>query len=350
MLNRKHALKILLSAIIFVFCSGLSLQIPAQAETRHHTHKHKKQGKVIKPNHSHKKGSSHSKKKHLAHTKHLKNKIATRTVVSPQAVSVAEQAGLRKNDPLFLTASAVLVMDQTNSQTLLEKNAQIALPIASITKLMTTLVLLEKEPTLSEILEITEDDVDTLKNSHSRLPVGSRLPRVDLLHLALMSSENRAASALARNYPGGKAALVERMNAKARELGMQHSHFVEPTGLSSDNRASAYDLAKLVSAAYQYPLIRRYSTYPEQMFNVGGNVLEYRNSNALVKDPHWNVLLQKTGYISEAGRCLVMLTQIAQRPVVMVVLDSTSKTGRIQDVNRIREWLENSSKLYLSQN
>jgi D-alanyl-D-alanine endopeptidase (penicillin-binding protein 7) len=191
------------------------------------------------------------------------------------------------------------------------------------------------------MLTITEDDVDSEKHTGSRLRVGARMTRGNLLHIALMSSENRAAAALGRNYPGGISAFVAAMNAKARALGMVNTHYVDSTGLSSNNVSTARDLAKLVIAAHQHPLIRQFSTDSKYAVEPGGPMLQYRNSNHLVDNPDWQIGLQKTGYISEAGRCLVMQTQIEGRPIVMVFLDSKGKSSRLADAGRIRKWLEN---------
>lgn len=250
-------------------------------------------------------------------------------------------AGLHlTRDPLALQSNVALVMDQNTSEVLFEKNANVALPIASLTKLMTALVVVEARQDLEEMLEVTPDDIDREKNSGSRLRIGAQLSRANMLHIALMSSENRAASALGRHYPGGLPAFVTAMNAKAKALGMHGTRFVDSTGLSSGNVASANDLAKLVFAAYQHPIIRTYSTDSKYAVDTGANLVHYVNSNRLVMDEDWDIGLQKTGYISEAGRCLVMQARIDNRPVVMIFLDSKGKYSRIADAARIRKWLE----------
>jgi D-alanyl-D-alanine endopeptidase (penicillin-binding protein 7) len=246
----------------------------------------------------------------------------------------------RTPDPLALKSSVAFVIDQNSSEVLFEKNADVALPIASITKLMTSLVVLEANQNMDEMLEITSDDIDTQKNTGSRLRVGARLSRADMLHIALMSSENRAASSLGRYYPGGLQACVAAMNAKAKSLGMTGTFYVDTTGLSSRNIASARDLAKLVKAAYTQPVIRQYSTDADYAVYPNGRVLEYRSSNKLAGKSDWQIGLQKTGYISEAGRCLVMQAVIKGRAVVMVLLDSKGKYSRFADAGRIRSWLE----------
>jgi D-alanyl-D-alanine endopeptidase (penicillin-binding protein 7) len=231
-------------------------------------------------------------------------------------------------------------MDQNSSEVLFEKNSTVALPIASITKLMTGLLVVQAHQNLDEVLTITEADVDRQKFSSSRLSVGTRMTRGNLLHIALMSSENRAASALGHNYPGGITAFVEAMNAKAKELGMKDTHYVDSNGLSSQNVSSARDLAKLVVTAHQEPLLRQYTTDPNYVVQASGRNMEFHNTNYLVAKPDWNIGLQKTGFINEAGRCLVMQAMIQGRNVVMVFLDSKGKQSRTADAGRMRRWLE----------
>lgn len=242
-------------------------------------------------------------------------------------------------DALDLKSSVALVLDQDTDEVLLAKNPQAVLPIASITKLMTALVVTEAGLPTDELLTVTEEDIDTEKNSSSRLRVGTQLTRGEMLHLALMSSENRAAHALGRHYPTGLAGFVAAMNRKAAELGMSDTHFRDPTGLSSQNQSSARDLATLVKAAYQVPLIRELSTSPEFQVAVGDRHLQYRTTNNLVLNPQWEIGLQKTGYIVEAGRCLVMQARLAGRKLIMVFLDSTGKYSRQGDAERVRRWL-----------
>jgi D-alanyl-D-alanine endopeptidase (penicillin-binding protein 7) len=233
-----------------------------------------------------------------------------------------------------------LVIDQDTHEVLLRKNDQAVLPIASLTKLMTGLVISEANLAPSELITISQEDVDTEKGSTSRLAVGSVLSRGDLLHLALMSSENRAAHALGRTYPGGLSVFVKTMNDRAKGLGMASTHYVEPTGLSSRNQSSAADLAVLVGAAYNVPLLRELSTSPGREVAVGRRTLQYNTTNRLVKSPHWDIGLQKTGYISEAGQCLVMQTKVSGRKLIMVFLDSAGKLSRIADAERVRRWVE----------
>ncbi|WP_290661857.1 D-alanyl-D-alanine endopeptidase [Aquabacterium sp.] len=243
-------------------------------------------------------------------------------------------------DPLYLKSSVAFVMDQDTNEVLLSKNSEAVLPIASLTKLMTAMVVVEAKLSLDESITITSDDVDTEKNSSSRLAVGATLTRGELLHLALMSSENRAAHALGRIYPGGMQAFVVAMNRKAQLLSMADTKYVEPTGLSSQNQSSARDLATLVKAAYQQPLIRELSTSREYAVHLGARQLQFHTTNSLVRNPNWDIGLQKTGYIVEAGRCLVLQARMAGRKLIMVFLDSTGKYSRQADAERVRRWIE----------
>jgi D-alanyl-D-alanine endopeptidase (penicillin-binding protein 7) len=267
--------------------------------------------------------------------------IISRAAAEPVRQSMGDRAGLNlTRDPLDLASSVALVIDQANSEVLFEKNANVALPIASITKLMTGLIVVEAKQDMNEILTVTDDDVDHEKFTSSRLRVGSQMTRANLLHIALMSSENRAAAALGRNYPGGVAGFVAAMNAKAQELGMTGTRYVDSSGLSSQNVASAHDLAKLAMVAYHEPLLRQYSTDPKSEVDAGGRIMSYHNTNYLVASPDWEIGLQKTGFINEAGRCLVMQAVIQGRAVIMVFLDSKGKQSRTADAGRVRRWLE----------
>jgi D-alanyl-D-alanine endopeptidase (penicillin-binding protein 7) len=262
--------------------------------------------------------------------------------VTTALCSAPAQARTRTTPPASpaLKSNAVYVLDETNSAVVLSRQSDVAMPIASITKLMTALVVLEAGQPLDEAIEITTDDRSFPKSTGSRLEVGTSLSRADLLHLALMSSENRAAHALGRSYPGGLPACIEAMNAKARALGMHSTRFVEPTGLSSDNVASSEDLAKLVQAAAGSPKIQEYSTDKSYTVPVRRHPVEFRNTDSLVGNPTWNIIVQKTGYIAEAGRCLVMKAIFEGRSVVIVLLDSAGKHTRVADARRIRKWLE----------
>jgi serine-type D-Ala-D-Ala endopeptidase (penicillin-binding protein 7) len=260
--------------------------------------------------------------------------------VVPAVPSFGQQLGLHASeDPLDLRSGAVLVLDQDTNEVLLAKNPNAVLPIASITKLMTALVVADAQQPLDEVLTITADDVDTEKGSRSRLQLGTQLTRGEMLHLALMASENRAANALGRHYPGGLPAVVEAMNRKAQALGMTHTRYVEPTGLSSRNQSNATDLALLVREADKNDMIRRLSTSPEAEVAVGARAMHFRNTNSLLRNSEWAIGLQKTGYIAEAGRCVVMQAQMAGRKLIMVLLDSAGKFSRVGDAERIRSWL-----------
>jgi D-alanyl-D-alanine endopeptidase (penicillin-binding protein 7) len=275
--------------------------------------------------------------------KHVKH--ARRTVhVVPAHPSFGQLAGLHATpDPLDLKSGVALVLDQDTNEVLFSKNPQAVLPIASLTKIMTAVIVTDAHLPLDEVLTITQDDVDTEKHSSSRLRVGTQLTRGEMLHLALMASENRAAHALGRYYPGGLEAFVAAMNHKAKELGMDDTNYVEPTGLSSDNQSSAHDLATLVKTAYAHPLIRELSTSPAYEVEVGKRQLQFHNTNRLVNNPRWDIGLQKTGFINEAGRCLVMQAQLAGRKLIMVFLDSAGKHSRIGDAERVRKWLSENN-------
>jgi D-alanyl-D-alanine endopeptidase (penicillin-binding protein 7) len=239
-----------------------------------------------------------------------------------------------------LKSSSVLVIDQSDSTVLLARNSTVASPIASITKLMTALVVLDAKQSLTQPLEVTAEDASLQRGGVSRLSVGTVLSRGDMMHLALMSSENRAAHVLGANYPGGLPAVVAAMNRKAAALGMTNAHFDDPTGLSSDNVASPEDLAKLVIAASHNPSIREYSTDDRYTVRVRRHLVEFHNTDNLVANPDWNIVVQKTGYISEAGKCLVMEAVIEGRNVVIVLLDSVGKLTRVADAKRVKSWLE----------
>jgi serine-type D-Ala-D-Ala endopeptidase (penicillin-binding protein 7) len=263
-------------------------------------------------------------------------------VVAPEALkpSFGQLYGLHDTeDPLELKSSVAFVLDQDTNEVLLNKNSHAVLPIASITKLMTALVVSEAKLPMDEMLTVSDEDIDTEKGSRSRLSVGTQLSRGEMLHLALMSSENRAANSLGRHFPGGLPAFVAAMNAKAKALGMNDTRYVEPTGLSSQNQSSARDLATLVKTAYNFPLIRELSTSPEYQVEIGNRPMQFHTTNRLVRSPDWDIGLQKTGYITEAGQCLVMQARMAGRKLIMVLLDSAGKYSRIGDAERIRKWL-----------
>lgn len=249
-------------------------------------------------------------------------------------------------DELRLASSKALILNQETGEVLYAKSTDLPTPIASVTKLMTAMVVLDAQQPMYEPVTVTSADVDTLKGTGSRLRVGATLTRAEMLQLALMASENRAASALGHAYPGGYEAFVRAMNVKAMMLGMHRSHFVDATGLNSANVSTAEDLAKMVNAAYEYPEIRQVSTTPSYAVEMHGmrQPAEFRNTNILVRNGDWNIGLSKTGFINEAGRCLVMQAQIAGQPLIIVLLDSVGKYTRIGDANRVRKWIENGGR------
>ncbi len=245
---------------------------------------------------------------------------------------------------LALRSAAAIIQDQETGEILYGKNASTVTPIASITKLMTAMVVLDAGPDLNETITISSEDMDALKGTHSRLKPGASLTRDELLRIALMASENRAAAALGRTYPGGFDAFKRAMNHKAQMLGMNGSRFDDATGLSSANVSSAEDLVKLVRAAHQYELIRSYTTLTGHEVHVAGRPLAYRNTNRLVANDSWNIGLSKTGFTNDAGRCLVLQARLAERKVIIVLLDSWGKLSRIGDANRVRAWIEASAR------
>ena len=270
-----------------------------------------------------------------------KKKVRVYKAIPPRP-SFGKLAGLHsvEDDQIALKSSVAYVIDQDTQEVLLSKNDQAILPIASITKLMTALVVREANLDMDESITISVEDIDTEKGSGSRLRPGTTLTRGELLHLALMSSENRAAHALGRTYPAGLDAFINQMNAKAAQLGMRDTRYAEPTGLSSRNQSSAKDLATLVAFAANDPTLRELSTSNGFQVEVGRKTLKYRSTNRLVSNPNWDIDLQKTGYISEAGQCLVMQAKVAGRKLIMVFLDSAGKFSRIADAERVRRWIE----------
>jgi D-alanyl-D-alanine endopeptidase (penicillin-binding protein 7) len=338
----KHKLK---AALLVVALLGLSTQAPlsaasvkkteqqtakkAPADAKSATPKAKRKvaGKAVS---GEKASTGAAQKSHLAQTsskKHVRH-----------AALAAMDTGR-----LALYSASALVIDQSNGQVMLEKHPDMVVPIASISKLMTAMVVLDAKPDLQELIAIGDEDVDGLKGTRSRLPVGTTMTREAAMLLALMSSENRAAHALGRHYPGGMPAFVQAMNKKAQSLGMYNSRFEEPTGLSSNNVSTAHDLARMVAAAARYPEIRNYSTTAEAKVELNGRIRDFHNTNALVRSDTWEIGVSKTGYISEAGRCLVMQARVADKPVVIVLLDSQGKMTRVGDANRIKRWMESAS-------
>ncbi len=267
--------------------------------------------------------------------------LLTKLLVIALTISIASVQA-EAFEPKLRSASA-LIVDQRSGRILYQKNARDVLPIASITKLMTAMVVLDSKPNMAEMLTITEADVDTLRHSHSRLSVGTRLSRKELLRLTLMSSENRAASALSRSFPGGKPAFVKAMNRKAKAMALQFTHFRDPTGLYAQNVSSALELARMVAAAARYPAIRQYTTTVSHLQTVGSQQLNYKNTNLLIRNSDWRISLSKTGFINEAGRCLVMLAWLKDRPTIIVLLDAQGQLTPVGDSNRIRDWLEQTA-------
>lgn len=350
--------KFLLYLTLTAFLAGPMVEMPvAEAAASHAS---KQGGKPLKS-----KAKSRAKAKSKAKPKFKSRKrgvVAARAATPLRAASAAAPAG---SDGLNLRSAAALVVDQKTGEALYAKNEDIPSSIASITKLMTAMVTLDAGLPLDEEITISNEDVDRLKGTASRLPLGTRLTRNELLHLALIASENRAAAALSRAYPGGREAFIAAMNHKARTLGMKDSFFVDGTGLNSQNRATAMDLAKMVDAASRYPLIRQITS--SGAYDVGlpgkrvvkvredGRVrrvtreiirnVAFHNTNALTRSEGWEIGVSKTGYINEAGKCLVMQAKIADRPVIIVLLDSWGTWTRIGDANRIRKWLEQGGHL-----
>ena len=257
---------------------------------------------------------------------------------------LGSQAALAAPNPakLQLKSGSALVMDINTGKTLYQKNPAQVRPIASLTKLMTALVVLDARQNLNQTLTIDQNDRDNIKHTYSRVRFGTKVSRRDALHLALMSSENRMASALARHYPGGRSAFIRAMNNKARQLGMRNSRFYDSTGLSTRNVSTARDLAKPITAAYRQPLIRQFTqdTNKEMRFSTPAYSLMFNNTNPLVKNPDWDVRLSKTGYTDEAGRCLLMRAKPDRQELAIVLLNSVGKRTPIGDANRIRKWLK----------
>ncbi|MGA7777049.1 MAG: D-alanyl-D-alanine endopeptidase [Paraburkholderia sp.] len=278
-----------------------------------------------------------------------RHSVVRQVAFEPRQASVGQAFGLHDSpDGLALRSSVAYVIDQNTGETLFDKNSRAVVPIASISKLMTAMVVLDSKAALTEQIEVTDEDRDYIKNTGSRLSVGSVLSREDMLHIALMASENRAAAALSRYFPGGRPAFIAAMNAKAKQLGMTDTHFESPSGLTSENVSSARDLVKMVNAAYQYPMIREFSTDRSYEVYTGKRSIAYNSTNALVRNPTWDIGLQKTGFINEAGECLVMQATIHGRPMIVVLLDSSGKYSRFADATRLRTWLDNGGDQHIT--
>jgi len=243
----------------------------------------------------------------------------------------------------LLHSAAFMIADQATGNVILEKNSDAVLPIASITKLMTAMVVLDARLGLGDLITIAHEDVDTLRGSSSHVPVGTELSREDMLRLALMSSENRASAALARTYPGGTHAFITAMNRKAASLGLRDTRFSDSTGLNSANVSSARDLVKMVSAASRYPLIREFSTTANYVVYLNGRPRQFNNTNALVSSPDWQIGVSKTGFINESGKCLVMQAWLLNKPMIIVLLDSFGRFTRVADAQRVKRWLESAA-------
>ncbi|WP_429158956.1 D-alanyl-D-alanine endopeptidase [Aeromonas veronii] len=270
---------------------------------------------------------------------------------NPFSASSKSSSGfLERRDVPNLSSAAFVVANHRTGEVISERNGNRVMPIASLTKLMTALVVLDANLRLNEMLTVTNADIDRIKGTGSRLAIGSRLSRAEMLHIALMSSENRAASALARHYPGGQRAFVEAMNAKARMLGMWNTRYADSTGLNPRNVSTAQDLAKLAAAAASYPLIRQYSTDEQSYVRTNKRQLHYLNSNRLIREGQWEFTLSKTGYIREAGRCLVLGTKVNREPVIMVLLNAETTNDRVADAKRLKTWLESSGRTTLAAN
>ncbi len=291
-----------------------------------------------------------TRKRRVSYTLNGRRHTVVRKVAfEPRQPTVGQAFGLHDTpDALALRSSVAYVVDQNTGEALFDKNSRAVVPIASITKLMTSMVVLDSKAPLTEQIEVTDEDRDYIKNTGSRLAVGSVLSREDMLHIALMASENRAAAALSRYFPGGRPAFIAAMNAKAKQLGMTDTHFESPSGLTSENVSSARDLVKMVNAAYQYPMIREFSTDRSYEVYTGKRSIAYNSTNALVRNPTWDIGLQKTGFINEAGECMVMQTTIHGRPMIVVLLDSSGKYTRFADATRLRTWLDNGGDQHIT--
>ncbi|MDP4576703.1 MAG: serine hydrolase [Burkholderiaceae bacterium] len=340
---------------LFFGLIALAVAIPASAHTaspseatqatktaqKHQKAQPRQSAKTKKEQASAKKRQASAKKRQAsAKKKQASAKVARKPRDPNDRMSAGSKLGLQSAmTEASLKSSAVLVIDQISGEVLFEKNPDSVLPIASITKLMTALVVAEADLPMTEMLAITKEDADLEKGVGSRLRVGTRLNRGELMHLALMSSENRAAHALGRTYPGGMEAFVDAMNIKAQQLGMASSRFTEPTGLNAGNISTPRDLVRLVEESFLVPLIREYSTSQNLLVRVGKRSQQFRNSNALVRTDSWDLGLSKTGFIREAGRCLVMQAEVEKRPVILVMLDAPGTQHRLRDAEMIRRWL-----------
>jgi len=364
--------KSLLFLTLLAFLAGPMLSVPeVQAAGHAKSKSHSAKSKAKAGSKSKVKTKYKSKKvalkagKRIKSAKRIRVKHYAQVPPPPLRAMRMVSADTLQGDELDLRASAALVIDQKSGEALYAKNTNVPTAIASITKLMTAMVTLDAGLPLDEEIVVNNEDVDRLKGTGSRLALGTRLTREELLHLALIASENRAAAALSRAYPGGRDAFVAAMNRKARQIGMTDARFMDGTGLNSGNRATASDLAKMVDAAYRYPLIREISSTGSYHVSVPGHKvvrkrengrlrkvsipvrrqIAFNNTNSLTRNEDWDIGVSKTGFINEAGHCLVMQTQIAEQKVIIVLLDSIGKWGRIGDAQRIRKWLQHDSRV-----
>jgi D-alanyl-D-alanine endopeptidase (penicillin-binding protein 7) len=350
---------------LIAFLAGPILNVPeVQAAGQSRSHSVKSKAK-IKANAKSKRTTIKASKKGVKVARRAKAMHYVQAPPPPLRAMRTVSADTLQGDELDLHASAALVIDQKSGEALYAKNIDVPTAIASITKLMTAMVTLDAGLALDEVIVVNNEDVDRLKGTGSRLALGTRLTREELLHLALIASENRAAAALSRSYPGGREAFVAAMNRKARQIGMADTRFLDGTGLNSGNRATAADLAKMVDAAYRYPLIRAISSTGSYDVSVPGTRvvrvrengkmrkvarsvnrhMAFNNTNSLTRSQDWDIGVSKTGFINEAGHCLVMQTNIADQKVIIVLLDSIGRWGRIGDAQRIRKWLEHDSRV-----
>lgn len=342
-----------LLALLSVFALGSGVSVDALAAAQHASAKKvaapaKSVAKVAKVEKSAKgrkmaaAAPVRTSAKSVARRDHAHARVAAAPVVQRASFAPAAAEIDQEGNPL-LHSAAFMIADQATGNVLLEKNSDAVLPIASITKLMTAMVVLDARLNLGEILTIGQEDVDTLRGSSSHVPVGTELAREDMLRLALMSSENRAASSLARHYPGGLPAFVAAMNRKAASLGLRETRFSDSTGLNSANVSSARDLVKMVSAASRYPLIREFSTTANYVVSLNGRQRQFNNTNALVSSPDWQIGVSKTGFINESGKCLVMQAWLLNKPMIIVLLDSFGRFTRVADAQRVKRWLESAA-------
>ncbi len=338
--------------LVFAFISNQNYSVAApqnQAKTAAKNVAKNKTDKTVKSAKSAKSAKTAKNRKDTKTTKNAKNKKTTKNIViKSRNANVAKVNKMpfkqyAADGSLNFRSDSVLVLNQNNGKVVMEKNSRKVVPIASISKLMTAMVVLDAKLPMNGVVSIDENDIDHRKKTSSRLPIGTRMTRETAMLLALMSSENRAANTLGRHYPGGLSAFVRDMNKKAKSLGMYNTRFVEPTGLSNQNVSTAQDLAKMVAAATKYPKIRQFTTTAEATLDLNGQLKEYRNSNSLVRGGDWDIGVSKTGYISEAGRCLVMQAALANEPFIIVLLDSNTTAMRAADANSIKNWVENST-------